>query len=237
MKKVLKWLLIIFIGIPTVLGIIIGIFQAKNQSKDNSIADVPKEVKKQEVNQSDIKRKIEDGAFIPMTKKTYPKAYKVWGQDGFDRINKLGPLVAERVAMSKQCDKVIDVSLSDTKSKPKSYIVFFVDCKNKERFFVSESDIELGYKAISINEEFKNKDINTNSYYNSCLNGIKSSVNFPSTVDSSIFDRRIGPSVTGGIIVMMKFSAKNAFGVEENFIAQCDYYDNGKSDIRISKVQ
>ncbi|GAB1668159.1 hypothetical protein Mh1961_13790 [Mannheimia haemolytica] len=235
MKKLLKWLLIVFVVIPVVLGTLVGIFQNKNQNTENVASNNQKEVKNEGLTQANLEQKIEAGAFLPMTKKSYPKAYKLWGQDGFNRINKLGPLAAELVAKSKQCDKVIDVSLSDAKSNPKSYIVFFVDCKNKERFFVSESDIEFRHKAISLNEEFKNKNINASNYYNSCLKGIKARANFPATVDSSVFDRQIGPSTTGGVIVMMKFSARNAFGVEENFIAQCDYYEN-KSDIRISKI-
>src|SRR5690606_1059816 len=51
--------------------------------------------------------------------------------------------VAEMVSMQKNCDSVALVSFSDVRST-KSEIVWFADCKNGQRFYVSESDLKAG---------------------------------------------------------------------------------------------
>lgn len=88
--------------------------------------------------------KIADSAVISITKKNSPKIYQKWGADQIARINKLQPKAARKVAQSNRCDKVVWVSLSDRHSTVKKEAVFLVQCKNNERFFVSEK--ELGGK-------------------------------------------------------------------------------------------
>lgn len=225
MKKILKWLFIIFIVLPFVLGAFSAIFVKKDEITANT-----DQLEKSKIEESNIKSKIAKDAYVEITQKSYPKTYRKWGKKGIDKINSLGPKAAELVANSKSCDQVEMVDLSDEKSVPNKKIVFFVDCKNKERFYVSDADIELGYKVVSVRESFDN--INKSSYYEACLKGIKSKANYPSTVDTSIFNRSIRPSSTGGILVYMEFSAKNGFGLEQKLIAECSW-DNGKSDIKI----
>lgn len=225
MKKLLKWLFIIFIVIPLVFAVISAFFGKKDKAEVD--VEQPKKIK---VEASDIKSKIAKDAYVDINQKSYPKTYKKWGKKGIDKINSLGPKAAELVAKSRSCDRVEMVELSDAKSIPHKKIVFFVDCKNKERFYVSDADIELGYKVVSVRESFDN--IDKSSYYEACLKGIKSQANYPSTVDTSIFNRSIRPSSTGGVLVYMEFSAKNGFGLEQKLIAECSW-NNGKSDIKI----
>lgn len=226
MKKLFKWLFIIFIVIPVVLAIIAPKDKKKSESETQTVEQ--KEIV--QVKEKDIKSKIPDNVYWMMTKKDFPKAYKQWGQKGLDKINSLAPQVSELVAKSKKCDVLSEVALSDAKSKPKKNIVFFADCKNGERFYISEEDIVNQRSAVSLNEAFENLD--KESYYRSCLNAVKARANHPSTVDSSIFGRNIKATPTGGVFVYMDFTAKNSFGLEEEFNAQCTW-NEGKMSIEI----
>lgn len=73
MKKLLKWLLIVFVVIPVVLGTLVGIFQNKNPNTENVASNNQKEVKNEGLTQANLEQKIEAGAFLPMTKKATRK--------------------------------------------------------------------------------------------------------------------------------------------------------------------
>lgn len=228
MKKLLKWIFIILFVFPAIFGFLVSL--SKNTKEEKEVVNNTENKQKIEQSKDDFKSKIIENAYFAMTKKDNPKTYKAWGSEWIKKINDLGPLAGELVAKSRSCDKVVDIALSDTKSKPKKMIVFYVDCKNKERFYISEDDIKSQNKVFSVNESFKN--IDSEKYYKACLSGIKSRANHPSTVETSIFGRTIGSTSTGGILVRMDFTAKNSFGLEEKFTAACSWNDD-KSEINI----
>ena len=67
---------------------------------------------------------------------------------------------------------------------------------------------------------------------------VKKRANFPATVDSSIFNKIVRPSVTGDIVVQLEFSAKNAFGVEGKYNAECSFYEHNRTaDIKITEIK
>ncbi|AXN95898.1 hypothetical protein [Pasteurella multocida] len=228
MKKLLKWIFIILFVFPAIFGFLVSL--SKNTKEEKEVVNNTENKQKIEQSKDDFKSKIIENAYFAMTKKDNPKTYKAWGSEWIKKINDLGPLAGELVAKSRSCDKVVDIALSDTKSKPKKKIVFYVDCKNKERFYISEDDIKSQNKVFSVNESFKN--IDSEKYYKACLSGIKSRANHPSTVETSIFGRAIGSTPTGGVLVRMDFTAKNSFGLEEKFTAACSW-DDDKSEINI----
>lgn len=138
------------------------------------------------------------------------------------------PKAALHVAREKSCDRVENVDLSDARSKPKDTIVFFVDCANKNRFFVSESDINAS-KSVTAEQD---KEIDNMAAIRICDEGIKANLQHPSTFDSHVTDTGVSVNPNGNIIVVRGFSAKNGMGMEIEYRAICtldkDYNLNPK---------
>lgn len=168
------------------------------------------------------------------TKQSYPKLYRQWGDAAMEKINQLMPKAALHVAKESSCDRVENVDLSDSRSTPSDKIVFFVDCANKNRFFVSESDINSG---VSITAE-QDKEIDNMAAIKVCDEGIKANLQHPSTFDSHVMDTAVSVNQNGNIIVIRGFSAKNGIGMEIEYRARCtlnkDYNLNPK-DIYIEQ--
>ena len=255
LKKTFKIIFIVFFLIPLAISTINVLFsekpkeksseigQAKNasetvsgnneksSSKPVKLTDVPESIPIADTTSKIITKAQFEQIYWKLTKKDFPKAYNAWGKSGLDKINSLAFGAAELASMSGKCDKVTDVALSDKKSTPKKKIVFYVDCKNKERFYVSESDIKNKVLPHPISEGFER--IDQSSYYSACVKMIKQQANIPSTVDTSIFGRKIWQSPTGDIIVAQSFTAKNAFGVEAKLNAECSF--GNKNTITITE--
>jgi hypothetical protein len=71
---------------------------------------------------------------------------------------------------------------------------------------------------------------------NVCLNSedfIKQDLNYPSTADFSIFDCSVDNNSDGSYTIMRKVGAKNAFGVESEFIYKVTLGFTGGNDLDI----
>lgn len=80
----------------------------------------------------------------PMTADHYPKAYAIWGDDGFERINKLLTQATLLVGRRVKNDPVAYAGLSETKSKAGIKPVVFVDTESFKRYYISERHIKQG---------------------------------------------------------------------------------------------
>lgn len=78
---------------------------------------------------------------IPYTEKGYLKLYATWGKKWVDNINTMMPLVVKKVAANPKCDAPSIADLSDNRSIVKQEAVFFVDCVNGERFYISQNEL------------------------------------------------------------------------------------------------
>ena len=101
---------------------------------------------------------IAPGAVAPMTRDDYPKTFAKWGAAGVKKINELAPRAAAFAARSSECDRVEIVELSDARSIPGKSIVFFADCRNGKRFYVSDTDIAAGNEVVSQTAKMANMD-------------------------------------------------------------------------------
>lgn len=184
------------------------------------------ETKQEEVKAVDPASKIQKGADSPMTQESYPKTYKTWGRAYFNRLNEMMPKVALKAAESDKCDMVTWVGLSDSRSTPKKEAVFFADCKNGERFYISENDLKTDKKAESVQEQTgKNQD---GAYIIACRDYTKDQMNHPSTFDYSLLNTTVyrAPD-TGRVLVTMPFEAKNSFNLKLEMTAKCYFDDRG----------
>lgn len=83
---------------------------------------------------------------VLMTSSGYPKIYKQLGPAKFDAANSLMSWAALAAANSKQCSEVTDIGVSDKSTR--RAVVWFVDCKNSERFMISEA------QAVAVRDQY-----------------------------------------------------------------------------------
>ncbi|EQM71865.1 hypothetical protein L682_29135 [Aquipseudomonas alcaligenes OT 69] len=84
---------------------------------------------------------IDDAALSKYSRANYPRTYEVWGDEGVERIKKREIAAANHVARSGQCDRVTYVGLSENESSPPDEVVVYVDCENKNRFYVGSYEL------------------------------------------------------------------------------------------------
>ncbi|MGO2507106.1 MAG: hypothetical protein ACTH7L_13475 [Psychrobacter alimentarius] len=77
-----------------------------------------------------------------MTLEEWPTAHKVWGDDGFERINHLLDKAVHLVGRKAPNESIIYAGLSENKSKSGKTPVVFVDCDSLNRYHISERDIK-----------------------------------------------------------------------------------------------
>lgn len=170
--------------------------------------------------------KIADHAIYPITQKGYPRLYSQWGPEGVRKINQLMPLAAEKAASSNSCDKVDIVEISQSRSSPKGNIVFFADCMNGKRFYITDRDLETSTPALSQTQ--KMAAISNLDATSACEKAIKRKLTYPLSFKKKHLSNSVyrAPS-TGNIVVTFNFEAKNALGGVLPSPAKCVFTDQG----------
>lgn len=178
--------------------------------------------------------RIAPHAVIPVTKKSYPELYAAWGADGVRQINELMPLAAKKAAASPDCDKVDLVEISQSRSTPGKNIVFFVDCENRKRFYIGQSDLRSSAAAQS--QTGKMASLTDTQATSTCESAIKAQLRNPLT-----FKRQFGTTsvsrapTTGNVVVQFSFEARNDPGGVLPSKARCVLTDRGIEEASISK--
>ena len=164
---------------------------------------------------------------MEMTPKSFPKMYSRLGKQAFERANSLIKPAALKALENPNCDRVDTVSFSE-KSTQRS-IRYFVDCQNGQRVLLSEADLEDTGPVLT--EFEKAKSISDSQAIQMCLTKIKQRLNFPSTFESSWYNKGTYRSQSNSTVtVTIDFSAKNGFGLELPASAKCVVSQNGLSD-------
>lgn len=135
----LKWLLALLLGMA-VIGGLLDSCEHKDDVK-TQLLQPAKPIEQPEI-------KDYSHVAVPYDKKHYPKLYTQWGDKGLKHVNDLMPKVINKVAKSPKCDEPEIIEVSD-KSTPKVEAIFFVDCKNHERFYVSEKQLNNNEPLVS----------------------------------------------------------------------------------------
>lgn len=165
-----------------------------------------------------------------ITEKGYPGTYAKWGKEWIDDINRMMPLAVQRVASNPKCDVPETADLSDNRSSPKQEAVFYVDCRNGERFYMSQNEIT---DTTQIEAESEVLSGEPSEYIKPCQEMVKAQLNYPSS-----FDADIGTSAfkgtSGNIVVEMSFTAKNALGAELPQSARCVFGTDGENEAVIT---
>lgn len=172
----------------------------------------------------DVSKKISPDAVFLIEGDGWERTRREWGSTWIKRINEAMPKVAEKVAQSASCDYVDLVGLSD-RGKPRQKAVFYVDCRNGQRFYVNEDDLKSDEGVVSKNA--KTAAISDGNAIRACEDSVRSQLNFPSTFDRDILNTSVYRAPTGNIAVQFTFQAKNALGAELPQRARCVIDDTG----------
>lgn len=171
---------------------------------------------------ADPKTKISPSIFDADEKKDFPKLASKLGSS-WSRLQTSREAAALHVAANSKCDFVETTEASDKSTK--ANIVFFVDCRNGERMYVSESDLKAG----GSNKFQSDKVVDRASAIKACSDAAKSMTTHPELADMHIWT---GSSFnanksTGNAQVLLDFDASNAFGVKGKFTARCIFPGDG----------
>lgn len=161
---------------------------------------------------------IADNAVMPITQNSYPKTWAAWGEKGIERINALMQPAAEIVASSPGCDRLEVLELSTQRSTPPDNIVFFADCSNGKRFFITEAEILAGRKVVSQNE--KSGWLEDQQLIEICQEAIKARLKTPCSFDGA----SVYKAVVGRTVVTIEFSTVVSIGADTPNVAKC-YFD------------
>ena len=173
---------------------------------------------------------ISEHAFSNYTKESYPKTFDKWGSAGVERIKSLERVAATRASESSSCDVVDYVGLSDQRSSPPTNIVVFVDCKNSQRFYVSEDTENAAVVAQS------EKSMSSSKAGQLCRDLVLKNSKFPSTVSfSALSSSSSSNKTTGNTVSQLEFEAKNDLGALVPYKARCVFPDAGKPEIEITQ--
>ena len=116
------------------------------------------------------------------------------------------------------------------KAHQKKEAVFFVDCANGERFYVSQNDLANTQEIKSQTE----KAISQSEALDSCIQMVKANTKYPSSVNFKMLDSGgFTAKTTGNVVVTLGFEAKNSLGAEVSAKARCVFTPDGESEVNI----
>ena len=177
---------------------------------------------------------IAPGAVSPMTREDYPKTFAKWGAAGVKKINEMAPRAAAFAARSSECDRVEIVELSDARSIPGKSIVFFADCRNGKRFYVSDTDIAAGNEVVSQTAKMANMD--DGEAILACEIAVKAQLQYPSSFKQKMLSSSVRRAeTTGNVVVTFDFEAMNGLGMTMPQSARCVISDLGMAEATITK--
>lgn len=216
MKKLLKIALCIF-----VIAFMISMCtdDSDTESQVDNQAEQNETVTKTESQTDESRNKTVDYSHVvvPFTKDGFPKTYQSWGKKWIDEINAMMPQAVNHVAKNDKCDEPYDIGLSIERSTPKKEAVFFVDCKNKERFYISQTELKEGVEVSAESEKLDEPS----KYIQPCKKAIKAHLNHPNSFDEKLLSIRAYKGLSGNVVVEVPFTAKNGFGVEMEHTGRC----------------
>lgn len=184
---------------------------------------------------SSLEAKVGENAVIEMQPDDYADTFERLGEDAFARANDLAKWPAIKAASTSNCDQVDLVAISDQATS--DALVWFVDCANGERIFVSEpeaTEMRDHFAARPERKPASNSQPKPTSSASSAPKQEKKSFEFDARVEALVvgscddaikatltnkrsfdptwsYDYRTDRS-TGRASLMREFDADNAFG-------------------------
>ena len=167
----------------------------------------------------ELRARISEYVFDAYDRTNFPKLYKRLGKpDPTQRIQAIREGASFQALRTGKCDFVELTEISDARSSNDNLVVF-VDCRNRERFYISERDLVSQLAAVANSE----RTLPRVQALEACVEAARAAATFPSLVAPHIWT---GASYTtyktmGSARVILDFDATNALGVELSYTANC----------------
>lgn len=174
---------------------------------------------------------VGEHAVTEITKEEFPTLYQQWGDEWVKKMNDLQPQAAEMMAENQGCDILEYLGPSNTRSVVKKEIVFFGDCRNGSRFYISDKEIDSGASLQSQNE--RQDAISDVDFISYCKEQIKSKLKFPSSFDPGWFGTKVYRAAAGRTVATVDFEAKNSLGAQLPHRAECFFEGGSFSELTI----
>ncbi|WP_333666011.1 hypothetical protein [Acinetobacter guillouiae] len=206
-----------------ILSIFVGLFGCSKKVEDTTTVS----------SESTLPKHISEHAYNEYTIDQFPRLYEKWGKDWIVKISELEKKAANKIANeNNSCDSIDMVALSENKSTPKKEAVFFVDCINGERFYVSQNDLDSTKEIKSQTE----KAISQSKAFDQCIQMVKANTKYPSSVNFKMLDSNgFTAKTTGNVAINLGFEAKNSFGADIPARARCIFTPDGVNEITITE--
>jgi hypothetical protein len=140
-KKKSKNKLLLFVGVVALLIIFVKTFSPVHNQEAVSVNANQIEEKQASEPVNNHSAIIMAGAYSNYTATAFPKLYDEVGEDGFKIIYEHDKKAAKMVSELNECDMVETSAYSPSMSIYPTKIVSFVDCKNGNRYYVSNDEI------------------------------------------------------------------------------------------------
>lgn len=172
------------------------------------------------------------GVAYTITEKGFPKTYAAWGESWIGNINTAMPLAVIRAASNPKCDSPIAADLSDNRSIPGEKVVFYVDCANRERFYVDMDEL-TETKALTAESDMLSS--NAGEYMLACEGLIKEDLENPSSFDYELLDTNTFKGSSGNMVVEIPFIAIDDDGEDLDLHARCVFSTTGENEVTITE--
>ena len=174
--------------------------------------------------------KVDPHALQPYDRKNYPRIFSRYGKRIRD-VEKFRKLAAKKALESGKCDFVEVAELSD--KSPLNNLTYFVDCRNRERIYITENQIK---HSLPVRSE-KEKAWSKTAAIEECKKMVRARAFIPSEVDFHEFTgtAAIETPTTHRLLVQMDFEAKNALGQKIPFTARCIFPPGESGTIEITR--
>lgn len=162
--------------------------------------------------------------YSPILQSNHPDFYAAWGENWVNKINVFGPMAAEYFASKNICKKIEMSGIDKKQSKIKDRVVFFVDCANGKRYFVSMNKLEEKDRLWYLKSKLR--QIDEKQYMGRCITAIKNHAEHPSLINFEKAKKEIVLTKTNDLGVLIHFTTKNSFGEKQELTGFCDF-ENG----------
>lgn len=166
---------------------------------------------------------------VPYSKEETPKVYKQWGSKWVEKINQMMPQAVEKIKGNPKCDAPESVILSEQKSRVKKEAIFIVDCINRERFYVSQKELQND-KPIKAQTDVLGEP---SQYIKTCQDKLKKSLDYPVSFETDGMTMRKAP--IGNIEIILPYSVQGQ--KTNNLAVRCLVTTENKIEINPIKRQ
>ena len=153
---------------------------------------------------------------------SFPDLHQTVGADAFERINDGVLQAAETVASKGMCGEVVDAAPSSSRSSSGS-LVFYVDCADQSRFYISEADIAAGFSSED-KQPGDGEGNATQDQINSCRDMIRDEFSKAADLDIHTISGTASEVTDSSVVrVQQDFTVTNGAGDESEKTAICRF--------------